>query len=98
MLQAVIVQDKIKNILLSYGDVRISIAIRNITPASEGGSSSDYVYDLDIDSVMLTHNEKGNISELYTHCDDSLIYPEFNIVFELRRIMKFIDEFNRIVG
>jgi len=86
--------NKIVNLIIEYGDVEISIAVKETI----GYKDDDTLDRLEVDSIMLTHAKIGNISRLYTRCMDDLIYPKDHIATELQRIMKFIDEFNSLVG
>ena len=85
---------KIQNLIIEYGDVEISIAVEETI----GCENDDTLDKLEVDSIMLTHAKKGNISKLYTRCMEDLIYPKVHVATELHYIMKFIDEFNRLAG
>ncbi len=86
--------NKIQNLIIEYNDVEISIAVEEIIDSKK----DDTLDKLEVDSIMLTHAKKGNISRLYTRCMDDLIYPKVHVATELHHIMKFIDEFNRLAG
>jgi len=84
----------LQNIIMYYNDVKISIAVKD-GKVKKGEESR-----VNVDSIRLYHICRGDITNLYTHSDDTEDIGEIyvddgdELLDELKSIMKFVDRLN----